>query len=69
MRFSAVAAALLPVGVAFAQTTHVVKVGGSGALTYTPNQYVLSVIHVARDRPLITTSTISSLQAHRCRER
>ncbi|RDX46854.1 hypothetical protein OH76DRAFT_805649 [Lentinus brumalis] len=38
MRFSAVAAALLPVGVAFAQTTHVVKVGGSGALTYTPNQ-------------------------------
>ncbi|KAI0723752.1 hypothetical protein C8T65DRAFT_599327 [Cerioporus squamosus] len=38
MRFSAVAAALLPVGVALAQTTHVVKVGGNGSLTYTPNQ-------------------------------
>lgn len=35
MRFSTVAAALLPVGVAFAQTTHVVKVGG-GSLTYDP---------------------------------
>ncbi|RPD66640.1 hypothetical protein L226DRAFT_567040 [Lentinus tigrinus ALCF2SS1-7] len=38
MRFSAVAAALLPVGVAFAQTTHVVQVGGNASLTYTPNQ-------------------------------
>ncbi|KAI0807893.1 hypothetical protein C8Q74DRAFT_1229963 [Fomes fomentarius] len=36
MRFSTVAAALLPVGVAFAQTTHVVKVGGGGNLAYDP---------------------------------
>lgn len=39
MRFSTVAAALLPVGVALAQTTHVVKVGG-GSLTYDPPSYV-----------------------------
>ncbi|EJF66269.1 hypothetical protein DICSQDRAFT_159248 [Dichomitus squalens LYAD-421 SS1] len=38
MRFFTVAAALLPVGVALAQTTHVVKVGGNASLTYTPNQ-------------------------------
>lgn len=37
MRFSAAAAALLSVGAAVAQTTHVVKVGGNGSLTYTPN--------------------------------
>ncbi|KAI1791640.1 hypothetical protein LXA43DRAFT_1094261 [Ganoderma leucocontextum] len=37
MRFSAVAAALLSVGVAVAQTTHVVTVGGNASLTYTPN--------------------------------
>lgn len=40
MRFSAAAAALLSVGAAVAQTTHVVKVGGNGSLTYTPNSYV-----------------------------
>jgi len=38
MRFSAVAASLLSVGVALAQTVHVVKVGGNGSLTYNPNQ-------------------------------
>ena len=37
MRFSTVAAALLPVGAAYA-ATHVVQVGGSGNLVYTPNQ-------------------------------
>ncbi|KAI0371684.1 hypothetical protein BV20DRAFT_156252 [Pilatotrama ljubarskyi] len=37
MRFSAIAAALLPVGVALAQTTHTVKVGENGTLTYSPN--------------------------------
>jgi hypothetical protein len=37
MRFSAVVAALLPVGFSLAQTTHVIKVGG-GSLTYQPNQ-------------------------------
>ena len=40
MRFSAVAAALVPVGVAFAQTTHVIQVGGNGSLTYSPSEYV-----------------------------
>ena len=39
MRFSTVAAALLPVGAAYA-ATHVVQVGGSGNLVYTPNQCV-----------------------------
>ncbi|KAI0362650.1 hypothetical protein OH77DRAFT_1416917 [Trametes cingulata] len=37
MRFSAVAAALLPVGVALAQTTHTVKVGENGTFTFNPN--------------------------------
>nr|VWP00660.1 Non-specific serine/threonine protein kinase (EC [Ganoderma boninense] len=37
MRFSAAAAALLSVGAAVAQTTHVVSVGGGGNLSYTPN--------------------------------
>ncbi|KAL1944445.1 hypothetical protein VTO73DRAFT_2875 [Trametes versicolor] len=36
MRFSAVVAALLPVGFALAQTTHTVKVGENGGLTYDP---------------------------------
>ncbi|KAH9928535.1 uncharacterized protein BXZ73DRAFT_90588 [Epithele typhae] len=38
MRFSTVAAALLPVGLAMAQTTHTVQVGGAGKLVYTPNE-------------------------------
>ena len=40
MRFSTVAAALLPVGVALAQTTHVVKVGGNKALKFDPEECV-----------------------------
>ncbi|KAI0780444.1 Cupredoxin [Trametes elegans] len=37
MRFSTIVAALLPVGAAFAQTTHTVKVGANGGLTYEPS--------------------------------
>ncbi|KAI0820188.1 Cupredoxin [Trametes gibbosa] len=37
MRFSTLAAALLPVGLALAQTTHTIKVGGNGTLTYDPS--------------------------------
>ncbi|CDO76443.1 hypothetical protein BN946_scf184781.g20 [Trametes cinnabarina] len=36
MRFSTIAAALLPVGAAFAQQTFTVKVGENGTLTYDP---------------------------------
>ncbi|KAI8982840.1 Cupredoxin [Trametes punicea] len=36
MRFSALAAALLPVGIALAQTDHIVQVGANGTLTYNP---------------------------------
>ncbi|KAI0672739.1 Cupredoxin [Trametes maxima] len=37
MRFSAFVAALLPVGAALAQTTHTIKVGENGTLTYSPS--------------------------------
>ena len=38
MRFSTFLAALLPVGAALAQTNHVVQVGASSGLTFTPTR-------------------------------
>ncbi|KAI0072271.1 hypothetical protein K474DRAFT_1629274 [Panus rudis PR-1116 ss-1] len=37
MRFSTIVAALLPVGLAFAQTSHTVLVGQNGTLTFSPS--------------------------------
>ena len=41
MRFSAVSAALISIGVASAQTTYTIIVGGNNSLTYKPTKSVL----------------------------